>query len=161
LSEDIVEDTRTDGDHHSSRPNCAGSEDVTHDRRCAHLEPFVTPLEPPTSCGTVATHTSGASLARLPWQCRCLSLASGPRGCRRLPAPGPRCRSPSRSGSRRHRATDLGTVAATPDRGTAATTRPGRGSAATATTGRGGTVARSLGQPPPSHAPGWASLLMN
>jgi hypothetical protein len=148
--EDVVEDTRTNGDHHSGRPNCAGSEDVTRDRRCTHLEPFVMPLEPPTSCGTVTTHMSGAPLARLPWECRCLS-----------PASGPRCRSPSRSESRRHRATDLGTVAATPDRGTAATTRPGRGATATATTGRGGTIARGLGQPPPSHAPGWAPSLMN
>jgi hypothetical protein len=37
------------------RLNYAGSEDVTRDRRCAHLVPFVMPLEPRASCGGVAT----------------------------------------------------------------------------------------------------------
>jgi hypothetical protein len=41
-------------------------------------------------------------------------------------------------------ATDLGTTATTPDRGTAATARRGQGTAATAATGRGSTVARAL-----------------
>jgi hypothetical protein len=52
---------------------------------------------------------------------------------------------------------DLGTVASTPDRGTAATARRGRGTAATIATGRGSTAARAIGQPPSSHAP----LIMN
>jgi hypothetical protein len=54
-------------------------------------------------------------------------------------------------------ATDLGTAATTPDRGTTATVRRGQGAAATAATGRGSTAARALGQPPSSHA----SSLMN
>jgi hypothetical protein len=33
--EDVVEDTRTDGDRHSGRLNCTGSEDVTRERRYA------------------------------------------------------------------------------------------------------------------------------
>jgi hypothetical protein len=32
-----------------------------HDRRCAHLTPSVTPLEPRISCDTVATRTSGGA----------------------------------------------------------------------------------------------------
>jgi hypothetical protein len=43
---------------HLGRPNCAGLEDVMRDRRCAHLAPPVTPLEPHASCFTVATRTS-------------------------------------------------------------------------------------------------------
>jgi hypothetical protein len=31
------------------------------DRRCAHLAPSVTPLEPRISCGTVATRASGGA----------------------------------------------------------------------------------------------------
>jgi hypothetical protein len=88
----------------------------------------VKPLEPCASCGIVATRTSGAPLARPPWECRRL----GTRGCRRLPAQGPHCRSPSVSRSRRHRATDLGTAATTLDQGTTTTARPGRGAAAAA-----------------------------
>jgi hypothetical protein len=61
LSEDVVDDTSTDGGRHSGRPNYAGSEDVMRDRRCVHLAPSVTPLEPRASCGTVATRTSGSA----------------------------------------------------------------------------------------------------
>lgn len=87
--------------HNNRKENCAGSEDVTRDHRCAHLGPSVTPL---------------ARISRLMRHChyshvdgrRLLAglenaASSGPRGRRRLPAQGPRCRSPSGSGSRRHR----------------------------------------------------------
>jgi hypothetical protein len=47
------------------------------------------------------------------------------------------------------------------DRGITATARPGRGANATATVGRVSAAARALGQPPPSHAPGWVPLLVN
>jgi hypothetical protein len=44
---------------HSGRPNCAGSEDVTRDHRCAHLTPSVTPLARTSHlCVAVATRTS-------------------------------------------------------------------------------------------------------
>jgi hypothetical protein len=72
----------------------------------------VTALEPRASCGVVATCTLGVTLARPPWGCHRLGAL---RRCR-LPAQGPRCRSPSGSGSHHHRATDLGTAATTPDR---------------------------------------------
>jgi hypothetical protein len=134
------------------RPNCVGSENVTRDRRYAHLVSSMTPLEPRASCCVIATCTLGAPLARPSWKCHRLSPASGPRGCRRFPAQGPRRRSPSGSGSHRHRATDLGT---------AATTHPSQGATAIATTGQGSVAARALVQPPPSPAPGWASSLMN
>jgi hypothetical protein len=61
--------------------------------------------------------------------------ASGPRG---------RHRSPSRSRSHRHRATNMGTAATTSNRGTAAT---GRGATVTVATGRGSAAAHALGQP--------------
>jgi hypothetical protein len=44
-----------------ARPTCAGSEDVTRDRRCAHLAPSVTLLEPRALCDAVATRTSGGA----------------------------------------------------------------------------------------------------
>jgi hypothetical protein len=76
--------------HNNRKENCAGSEDVTRDHRCAYLGPSVTPL----------VRTSRLMRRRG----RFGSAASlGPRGRRRLPAQGPRCRSPSGSGSRRHR----------------------------------------------------------
>jgi hypothetical protein len=68
-----------------------------------------------------------------------------------------RC-SPSGSESCDHCATDLGTAATTPDRGTVATAHQGWGAAAT---GRGYATARALGQLPPSPAPGWVPSLMN
>jgi hypothetical protein len=87
--------------HNNRKENCAGLEDVTRDHRCAHLGPSVTPL---------------ARTSRLMRRCRYSHVdgrrllaglgnaaSSGPRGRRRLPTQGPRCRSPSGSGSRRHR----------------------------------------------------------
>jgi hypothetical protein len=79
------------------------------------------------------------------------AASSGPRGRRRLPAQeGPAVARPL---DRRAAATDLGTAATTPDRGTSATARRGHGVAAT---GWGSTAAHALGQPPSSHA---ASLM--
>jgi hypothetical protein len=83
------------------RPNCPGSEDVTRDHRCVHLAPSVTPLARTSRliCHHRYSHIEG---------CRLLAglgsaTASGPRGRCRLLAQGPYCRSPSGSGSRRHR----------------------------------------------------------
>jgi hypothetical protein len=67
------------------------------------------------------------------------AASSGPWGRRRLPAQGPRCRSPLDRGAA---ATDLGTAATTPGRGTSATARRGHGVAAT---GWGSTAAHALG----------------
>jgi hypothetical protein len=100
----------------------------------------------------------GAPLARLLWEYRRL----GALGMPLLARTGDRHRSPSGSGSHRHRATDLGAATTTTlDRGTATIACPGRVAAATAATGRGSTAMRTLGQPPPSHAPGWEPSLMN
>jgi hypothetical protein len=76
--EDVVDDISTDVCRHSGCPNCAGSEDVMRDRRCAHLAPSVMPLEPRASCVAVATRTSRAPLARRPWKCRCLGVPGTP-----------------------------------------------------------------------------------
>jgi hypothetical protein len=87
--------------HNNLKENCAGSEDVTRDHRCAHLAPSVTPLARTSRlmCRRRYSHVDGrrllAGLGSV--------ASSGPRGCRRLPAQGHRCRSPSGSGSRRHR----------------------------------------------------------
>jgi hypothetical protein len=96
----------------------------------------------------------GAPLARPPWECRhpgakgTPPLARVPAACPHRP---PR-RSPSISGSQRHRATNLVT---------AAPARPGWGAMTTAATGQGSTAARALEQPMSSHAPRWALSLMN
>jgi hypothetical protein len=116
--EEAIEDKRTDGGCHSGRPNCTGSEDVTRDRRYVHLMPSVTTLEPRASSDAVATRTSRGAI------CSPTLGVSPPLAC--LEAPwssslariGARRRSPSGSGSRRHRTTDLGTASATPNRGT-------------------------------------------
>jgi hypothetical protein len=87
--------------HNNRKENCAGSEDVTLDHRCAHLRPSVTPLAR-TSClmrRRRYSHVDGRHLLAGLGS----AASSGPRGRRRLPAQGPRCRSPSGSGSRRHR----------------------------------------------------------
>jgi hypothetical protein len=78
------------------------------------------------------------------------AASSGPQGRRRLPAQGPAVARPLDRGDT---ATDLGTAATTPDRGTSATVRRGYG---VASTGWGSTAAHALGQPPSSHA---ASLM--
>jgi hypothetical protein len=87
--------------HNNRKENCAGSEDVTRDHRCAHLGPSVTPLArtPRLMCRRRYSHVDErrllAGLGSV--------VSSGPRGCRRLPAQGPYCRSASGSGSRRYR----------------------------------------------------------
>jgi hypothetical protein len=86
--------------HNNQKENCAGSEDVTRDHRCTYLGPSVTPLAQTSRLMRRRrySHVDG---------CRLLAglgsaASSGPRGRRRLPAQGPRCRSPSGSGSRHH-----------------------------------------------------------
>ena len=128
--------------HNNRKENCAGSEDVTRDHRCTHLGPSVTPLARRSRLMRRRrySHVDGRRLLADLGS----AASSGLRGRRRLPAQGPRCRSPSGSG------------AATAGLGTAATACRGRGATATAATGRGSTAARAIGQPPSSHA---ASLM--
>jgi hypothetical protein len=112
--------------HNNQKENCAGSEDVTRDHRCAHLAPSVTSLAQTSRlirCRRYSHVDGRRLLAGLE-----STASSGLRGRRRLPAQGPCRRSPSGSGSR---LTDLGTAATTPDRGTSATARRGNGVAAT------------------------------
>jgi hypothetical protein len=134
--------------HNNRKENCAESEDVTRDHRCAHLGPSVTPL---------------ARRSRL-MRHRRYSHVDGRRLLAGLEVPPPRdlgdaaaCpykgSAVARTLDRGAAATDLGNAATTPDRETSATTRRGHGVAAT---GWGSTVAHALGQPPPSHA---ASLM--
>jgi hypothetical protein len=87
--------------HNNRKENCAGSEDVTRDHRCAHLGPSVTPLARRSRLMRRRrySHVDGRRLLAGLGS----AASSGPRGRRRLPAQGPRCRSPSGSGSRRHR----------------------------------------------------------
>jgi hypothetical protein len=87
--------------HNNRKENCAGSEDVTRDHRYEHLGPSVTPLAR-TSClmrRRRYSHVDGRRLLAGLGS----AASSGTRVRRRLPAQGPRCRSPSGSGSRRHR----------------------------------------------------------
>jgi hypothetical protein len=100
LSKDVVDDISTDVCRHWGRPNYAGSEDVMRDRRCAHLAPSVTPLEPHASCVVVATRTSRGAACSPAVE---VPPASGPRERRRLPAQGHYRCLPSRSGSRYRR----------------------------------------------------------
>jgi hypothetical protein len=163
--------------HNNRKENCAGSEDVTRDHRCAHLTPSVTSLARTSRLMRRRrySHVDGRRLLAGLGS----AASSGLRGRRRLPAQGPRCRSPSGSGNRRHysgsrnsatarrgngvAATSLGTTAtaqwhyrrspsgsgaAAGGLGTVATACRGRGAAATAATGRGSTAARAIGQPP-------------
>jgi hypothetical protein len=113
------------------------------DRRCAHLAPSVTPLEPRASCVTVATRTSRG-------------VACSPA----LEVPPPR--GPGDAAACQHKGTavalpldrgaaaaDLGTAASTPDRRIAATARRGWGAAATAATacrGRGAAATAANGR---------------
>jgi hypothetical protein len=139
-----------------------GPPELRQIRGChTHLAPSVTPLEPRASCGVVATRTSGAQPHSWVRVCRrrsglrvyCLlpaRLGMSP-PLVRLGVPG----SPSLTALGPHRRY-LGIATATPNRETAATAHPGRGAAATATAGRESTTERALGQPPSSHAPGWA-----
>jgi hypothetical protein len=131
-------------EHNNVKENCARSEDVTRDHRCAHLAPSVTPLARTSRLMRRRrySHVDGRRLLADLGS----ATSSGPRGRRRLPVQGHRCLSPSNRGAA---ATDLGTAATTPDRGTSATARRGHGVVAT---GWGSTVAHALGQPPSSHA---------
>jgi hypothetical protein len=105
------------------------------DRRCTHLAPSVTSLEPRASCVAIATRTSRGTA------CSPALEVQPPRG------PGDAAACPHK-GTTVARPLDRG--AATGGLGTAATARRGRGAAttATATTGRGSTAARAIGQPP-------------
>jgi hypothetical protein len=137
--------------HNNRKENCAGSKDVTRDHHCVHLGPSVTPLARTSRLMRRRrySHVDGrrllASLESV--------ASSGPRGRSRLPAQGPRCRSPSGLGSRRHRPGNRHGATTTPDRGTSVTARRGHGVAAT---GWRSIAAHALGQPPSSHA---ASLM--
>jgi hypothetical protein len=87
--------------HNNRKENCVGSEDVTRDHCCAHLAPSVMPLartSRPICCCRYSHVDERRLLTGLG------SAASwGPRGRHRLLAQGHCCRSPSGSGSRRHR----------------------------------------------------------
>ena len=86
--------------HNNRKENCAGSEDVTRDHRCAHLAPSVTSLARTSRLMRRRrySHVDGRRLLAGLGS----AASSGLRGRRRLPAQGPRCRSPSGSGNRRH-----------------------------------------------------------
>ena len=86
--------------HNNRKQNCAGSEDVTRDHRCAHLAPSVTSLARTSRLMRRRrySHVDGRRLLAGLGS----AASSGPRGRRRLPAQGPRCRSPSGSGNRRN-----------------------------------------------------------
>jgi hypothetical protein len=114
LSEDVVDDTSTDVGHHSDRANCAGSEDVTLDRRCAHLAHSATLLEPLASCVAVATRTSRGTACSPALE---VPPPRGPGDAATCPHKGLAVARPLDRGAA---ATDLGTTATTPDRGTAA-----------------------------------------
>jgi hypothetical protein len=68
-----------------------------HDRRCAHLAPSVTPLEPHASCVAVATRTSRGAACSSTVE---VPPPRGPGNAAACPAQGHCRRSPSRSGSR-------------------------------------------------------------
>jgi hypothetical protein len=87
--------------HNKSKRKLRRIGDVTRDHRCAHLGPSVTPLARRSRIMRRRrySHVDGCRLLAGLGSAAC----SGPRGRRRLPAQGPRCRSPSGSGSRRHR----------------------------------------------------------
>jgi hypothetical protein len=87
--------------HNNRKEKCAGSEDVTRDHRCAHLACSVTSLARTSRLMRRRRYSyvdGRRLLAGLG-----SAASSGPRGRCRLPAQGHHCRSPSGSGSRRHR----------------------------------------------------------
>jgi hypothetical protein len=134
--------------HNNRKGNCAGSEDVTRDHRCAHLGPSATPLARTSRlvCHCRYSHVDGRRLL--------VGLeVTPPRDlgdAAACPHKGPAV---ARLLDRGAATTDLGTASTTPDRGTSATTRRGHGVAAT---DWGSTAAHALVQPPSSHA---ASLM--
>jgi hypothetical protein len=87
--------------HNNRKENCAELEDVTRNYRCAHLAPSVTSLARTSRLmhRRRYSHVDGRRLLASLGS----AAFSGPRGRRRLPAQGQRCRSPSGSGSHRHR----------------------------------------------------------
>jgi hypothetical protein len=87
--------------HNNRKENCGGSEDVTRDHCYAHLGPSMTPLTRTSRLMRRRrySHVDGRRLLAGLGS----AASSGPRGRRHLPAQGSRCRSPSGSGSRRHR----------------------------------------------------------
>jgi hypothetical protein len=86
--------------HNNRKENCAGSEDGTRNHRCAHLAPSMTSLARTSRImhRRRYSHVNGRRLLAGLGS----AASSGLRGRRRLPAQGPRCRSPSGSGNRRH-----------------------------------------------------------
>jgi hypothetical protein len=113
------------------------------DRRCVHLAPSVTPLEPRASCVAVATRTSSGAACSPALE---VPPSRGPRDTAACPHKGTAVVRPLDRGAA------AAVAASTPDRGIAATACRCQGAAATAATGRGSTSARAIGQPPSSHA---------
>jgi hypothetical protein len=110
--------------HNNRKENCAGSEDVTRDHRCAHLGPSVTPLARTSRLMRHRrySHVDGRRLLTGVPPPRDLGDAAA------CPHKGPAVACPLDRGAD---ATDLGTAATTPDRGTSATAHRGHGVAAT------------------------------
>jgi hypothetical protein len=98
----------------------------------------------PRAAPSLLAH-QGLPLARPPWECRRLEAPGTPP----LARTGARRRSPSRSGSHRHRPVNRRHYSGSRNCGHCSH-RPA-----------GVRVARALGQPPPSHVLGWAPSLMN
>jgi hypothetical protein len=109
------------------------------DRRCAHLAPSVTPLEPHASYVVVATRTSRGVACSPAVE---VPSPRGPGNAAACPHKGTIVARPLDRGAA---AADLGTAASTPDRGTAAIARRGWGATATAATVRGSTAACAIG----------------
>jgi hypothetical protein len=89
--------------HNNRKENCAGSEDVTRDHRCAHLVPSVTSLARTSRLMRRRrySHIDGRRLLAGLGS----AASSELRGRRRLPAQGPRCGSRNlrhRPGNRHH-----------------------------------------------------------
>jgi hypothetical protein len=139
--------------HNNRKENCAGSEDVTRDRRCAHLAPSVTLL------ARTSRHMRRRRYSHVDGRRLLAGLGSAASselwGRRRLPAQGPAADRGTSATARRGNgvvATGLGTAATaqgrcrrSPSRSGAATT--GLGTAATACRGRGA-AATGRGPPP-------------
>jgi hypothetical protein len=158
--------------HNNRKENCVGSEDVTHDHRCAHLAPSVTSLARTSRLMRRRRSHVACSLAlEVPSPRGFGDAAACPHKGPAVPRPldrGIAATTPDRGTSATaHRgngvaATGLGTAttaqghcrrslsgsgAAAGGLGTAATACRGRGATATAATGRGSTAARAIGQP--------------
>jgi hypothetical protein len=130
--------------HNNRKENCVGSEDVTRDHRCAHLGPSVTPLArrsrlmrrrryshvevpPPRDLGDAAACSPALEVPPP----RDLGDAAACSPALEVSPPrdlGDAAACPPDRGAA---ATDLGTTAVNPDRGTSTTARRGHGVAAT------------------------------